>query len=184
MAVVLTASTRSFPSDTPPSTKAIDCARKLMTTTHTSCAIYRPITWLHDDTRSRHCYARVSVCLSVCVYVWVSGNGHPPPGYPPRIFRVSPSHFEHADIHLHTAAVNLVHLMKQFPNKLNWPVLSWFRLSVVILRWFNFCLLNLSIYVVLGCHIRWWNKAVYNVSWICRERTAKTVNCCDYSYFV
>ena len=26
--------------------------------------------------------------------------------------------------------------------------------------------------------------AVYNVSWICRERTAKTVNCCNYSYQV
>ena len=32
--------------------------------------------------------------------------------------------------------------------------------------------------------IRWRNKAVYNVLWICRERTAKTVNCCNYSYFV
>ena len=32
--------------------------------------------------------------------------------------------------------------------------------------------------------ISWRNKAVYNVSWICRERTAKTVNCCNYSYFV
>ena len=67
---------------------------------------------------------------------------------------------------------------------LNWPVLFWFRLFVVILRLFSFCLLNLSIYFVLGCHIRWWNKAVHNVSWICREWTTKTVNCCNYSYFV
>jgi len=28
------------------------------------------------------------------------------------------------------------------------------------------------------------SNAVYNVSWICRERGAKTANCCDYSYFV
>jgi len=67
---------------------------------------------------------------------------------------------------------------------LNWPVLSWCRLFVVILRLFNFCLLNLFIHVVLGCHIRRWNKTVYNVSWICRERAAKIVNCCNYSYFV
>ena len=32
--------------------------------------------------------------------------------------------------------------------------------------------------------IRWWNKAIYNVSWICRKRTAETLNCCNYSYFV
>ena len=44
---------------------------------------------------------------------------------------------------------------------LSWPVLSWFRLFVVILRLFNFCLLNLFIYFVLGYHIRWWNKVVY-----------------------
>jgi len=42
----------------------------------------------------------------------------------------------------------------------------------------------LFLFVVLGCHIPWWNKAVYNVSWICREQTARTVNCCNYSYFV
>ena len=34
---------------------------------------------------------------------------------------------------------------------------------------FNFCLLNLFIYVVLGYHIRRWNKAVYNVLGICRD---------------
>jgi len=41
---------------------------------------------------------------------------------------------------------------------LNWhvhDVLSRFRLFVVILRLFNFCLLNLFIYVVLGYDIRW-----------------------------
>jgi len=58
------------------------------------------------------------------------------------------------------------------------------NLFVVILCLFNFCLLNLFICVVLSCHIRWWDKAVYNVSWICRERAAKPVNCCHYSYFV
>jgi len=45
---------------------------------------------------------------------------------------------------------------------LNWPVLYWFRLFVVILRLFNFCLLNLFIYVVLGYHIRWWHEPAYN----------------------
>jgi len=36
---------------------------------------------------------------------------------------------------------------------LNWPVLSCFRLFVVILRLFNLCLLNLFIYAVLRYHI-------------------------------
>ena len=33
-----------------------------------------------------------------------------------------------------------------------------------LLRLFNLCLLNLFIYVVLGYHIRWWNKVVYKTS--------------------
>jgi len=32
--------------------------------------------------------------------------------------------------------------------------------------------------IALSYHIRWRNKVVYNVSWICRERTAKT----DYNH--
>jgi len=30
--------------------------------------------------------------------------------------------------------------------------------------------------IVLSYHIRWRDKVVYNVSWICRERTAETAN--------
>jgi len=51
-------------------------------------------------------------------------------------------------------------LIKKMLCVVNCPVLFWFRLFVVILRLFNFCLLNLFIYVVLGYYIRWWSKAV------------------------
>jgi len=51
-------------------------------------------------------------------------------------------------------------------TELTCSVLISFILFVVILRLFNLF------------------KALYNVLWICRERTAKTVNCYNYSYFV
>ena len=41
-----------------------------------------------------------------------------------------------------------------------------------------------SMYSFLAWLLAHKQKAVYNVSWICREGTAKTVNCCTYSYFV
>ena len=50
--------------------------------------------------------SRVRLLVCVRLLVGVGERTFPPPGYSPRIFRVSPSHFGHADIHLHTAAVN------------------------------------------------------------------------------
>jgi len=56
---------------------------------------------------------------------------------------------------------------------------DWFVCLAVfyLLRLFNFCLLNLFIYVVLGYRIRWWNKVVYNgvqTSDLCPSRIHST----------
>ena len=47
---------------------------------------------------------------------------------------------------------------------------------IYLLRLFNFCLLNLFIYVVLGYHIRRWNKVVY-IKQVCIIHSASYTSC-------